>query len=815
MDIKSLLAAAAAAPMLMVLAPVQALADTPTATTDVDSLTVTAQRREESANSIGMPIQAFSGERLDELRVTNVQDLSAVAPSFSVSQSYQGVPIYTLRGIGFNTINLSATSTVGSYVDEVAYPYPFMMTGPVFDIERVEVLKGPQGTLYGRNTTAGLIDFITAKPTDSLQGSATAEVGNYAAYNIEGFISGPLTDNLQARLALRYDNSNQGWQVSNTRPNERQGEVHKLGMRLSFAWQPTEDIDVDLSLSGWLNNSDTVVAQGIGFTPNTTPGSGSFGVFNTPGLATYISTHVPTDATQADWAPQSQRGQDIGSGTGLPGPLEEDNSFGAVALRLTWRVSDNMRLVSLSGYNHLERSALFDWSGSPYEILIQQASGKISSISEELRLEGEFDRGNWLIGGYAARDDITDNNRTMLGQNANVGAIRYNGNLLLGTFFNSGGYTATQMAQAFRTYRDLGEMKSETWSVFANGSYDLTEALKLNLGIRYTQDDQTYVGCSADFNGNMLPNVNVVNRYLVTTIYGVTPAPITANACLTYNPPTNTFTQLAHSLSENNVAWRIALDWQATDTVLLYASVSQGAKAGNTPINAANISTQQEPARQETLLAYEVGMKAGLFERRVQLNLSGFYYDYRDKQLSVYFADPIYTALARLANVPDSEAWGVDGDFTWRPNENFTLIGSATWVETRINNYNGINAAGQPQLFDKRHFPYSPTFQGSVTGLYNREINDRIGVQAALTARYQNDSASDLGDDPRFAIDGYTLVNASIGVHDNDDKWRLSFWAQNLTDVYYWTSVSSNANVVVRFPGRPRTFGVSFTVNWQ
>jgi iron complex outermembrane receptor protein len=114
-----------------------------------------------------MPIQAFSGETLQQLRVTDPKDLSTIAPSFTVSQSYQGVPTYTLRGIGFNTINLSATSTVGTYVDEVAYAYPFMNTGPIFDLERVEVLKGPQGTLYGRNTTAGLIDFVTNKPTET------------------------------------------------------------------------------------------------------------------------------------------------------------------------------------------------------------------------------------------------------------------------------------------------------------------------------------------------------------------------------------------------------------------------------------------------------------------------------------------------------------------------------------------------------------------------------------------------------------------------------------------------------------------------
>jgi outer membrane receptor for Fe3+-dicitrate len=141
-------------------------------------------------NHVGMAIQAVDGATLENLRVTDMRDLTTVAPSFTVSQSYQGVPTYTLRGIGFNTINLSSTSTVGTYVDEVAYAYPLMNIGPVMDLERVEVLKGPQGTLYGRNTTAGLINFITAKPTDSFEGNIKADLGNYQTYNIGGHISG-------------------------------------------------------------------------------------------------------------------------------------------------------------------------------------------------------------------------------------------------------------------------------------------------------------------------------------------------------------------------------------------------------------------------------------------------------------------------------------------------------------------------------------------------------------------------------------------------------------------------------------------------
>ena len=125
----------------------------------LEEVVVTAQRRAESINEVGMAITAIDASSLEALRVTSVRDLTNIVPSFTVSQSYQGVPTYTMRGIGFNTINLSATSTVGTYVDEVAYAYPIMNTGPIMDLERVEVLKGPQGTLYGRNTTAGLINW--------------------------------------------------------------------------------------------------------------------------------------------------------------------------------------------------------------------------------------------------------------------------------------------------------------------------------------------------------------------------------------------------------------------------------------------------------------------------------------------------------------------------------------------------------------------------------------------------------------------------------------------------------------------------------
>ena len=804
----------------------QVAAPAPAPTAAAGEVIVTAERREENANKVGMAIQAFRGSELTELHITNTQDLSTVAPSFSVSRGYEGVPIYTLRGIGFNTINLSATSTVGTYWDEVAYAYPFMNSGPMFDLQRVEVLKGPQGTLYGRNTTGGLLDFITNKPSTTFGVGATAEVGNYDTHNFEGYVTGPLGDKVQARLAFRTEDSGEGWQESQSRPGDKLGQVHRYGYRASLAIQPVEKLSVDLSFSGWHDGSDTLAAQAIGFTPNTDPAlGGAFSPFNAAGLSAYIASHQPTKATQADWEPAAERGANVGTGTGIGGGLKEDDDFYAAKARIAYAFNDNVRLVSLTGYNDLTRHANFDWSGAPYELLVQHVDGTIKSISEDLHFEGDTPLGHWLVGGYAGRDDISDGDRTLLGDNANVTAIRvltlFGGGPipaggLVASPFNTFGYTPTQVLQAFRTYSDIGNLRTTTYSVFANADWKLSDSLKLTTGLRYTDDRQAFNGCSFAYNGNLLPTVNLFNRFLYGAVYGggTPPAAVAPGGCVSYNPPTNTFGVVTSVLDENNVAGRLSLDWTAAKGLLVYASISRGAKAGDTPINAANIDTSDAPARQELLTAYEVGTKAGLFDQKVQANVALFYYDYHDKQLAGYFADPIYTALGRLVNVPKSDAYGVDGDVTWRPTHDLTLIGSATYLQTEIRDYTGINGDGLPQNFSGASFPYSPTWQESGTAIFSHALTDGIGLQAALNGRFQSASHADLGEDANFRIKAYGLLNASIGVHALNDRWELSLWGRNLTNTYYWTSVASNANTTVRFPGQPVTFGASLSVKY-
>jgi outer membrane receptor protein involved in Fe transport len=749
----------------------------------LEEIMVTAQRRVESINEVGLAIQAFDAASLEALRIDSVADLTSVVPSFTVSQSYQGVPTYTMRGIGFNTINLSATSTVGTYVDEVAYAYPIMNTGPLMDLARVEVLT-------------------------TFEAAATADIGNYQTYNVGGYISGPLSERIQARVAVRSETSGEGWQRSSSR-GERLGEIEKHGVRGSLAIQPSDGTQIDLSATYWRNQSDTVAGQGIGFTPATANSP-----FNAPGLVGYIANNVPNDARDADWAPEAGRSTDLGIGQGLRGPLREDNPFTGLKLRIDQDLSSSVKLVSLSSYNEFERDALLDWSGAPYEILLQRATGKIRSLAEDLHIEGETDRMNWLLGAYYAKDEILDSNRTLLGQNANVTLIRTAGLPLLATPFNCCGYTAADLSRSFRTYEDVGHIDTETWSVFTNVGWELNELLKLNAGVRYTQDRQDYRGCSRDFNGSMLPNVNVVNRALYLQNYGILAAPVSAGQCHTFDPATGTFHEIFSTLDESNVAWRASLDYTPSDSALLYASVSRGAKAGTTPINPANIARQNAPVKQELLTAYELGLKATAAERTLQTNLAAFFYDYEDKQIGTYFADPIYTALTRLDNVPKAQAYGLESDITWQPLDGITVAATALWLQTEVKNYVGTNAAGQPQDYDGAEFIYSPEFQASLSFIYARSLSGGLGLEVTLNGRYQSESNTIFEDIDLYKVPDYSVANVSVGVRGAEDRWSFSLWSRNVLDEYYWTAVASNANVVVRFPSPPRTYGATIGVRF-
>jgi len=192
---------------------------------------------------------------MTEMGIETISDIAKWVPNFNASETAFGPPVYTMRGVGFNESSPQATSTVGVYVDQIAIPYPIMTKGVNLDLERVEVLKGPQGTLYGRNATAGAVNYITAKPTKEFEARILASYGSFQTYSVEGFASGGLTDNVLARLAVRTVQSNKGWQESISR-DERLGEQDKVAARLSFAFLLGADTDILFKIAYNKDKSD-------------------------------------------------------------------------------------------------------------------------------------------------------------------------------------------------------------------------------------------------------------------------------------------------------------------------------------------------------------------------------------------------------------------------------------------------------------------------------------------------------------------------------------------------------------------------------
>ena len=795
----------------------------------LEEITVTAQKREQNVNEIGMAISAFSGEDLRALGVRGTQDLTHLVPGFTVAQSDLNTPIYTLRGIGFNTPNLSSTSPVGVYVDEASFPYPYMSQGLVHDLQRVEVLKGPQGTLFGRNTTGGLVNFITNRSTDDFESRVTARLGSFESYGLEGFVSGPISDSWGARFAFSKLNANKGWQESYSRPGDRNGEEDRLSARLLFDYDSNDRLTANLTFSYWNDNSDALAGQAVIYNPAVfNPGSeaqalalfgslyppGTTGqeiaedLYVVPGLADQIISNP--DNEDADWAAADQPG--AWPGTTFTNPRPEmgiDSNMLSVTARLDYQLTENLTLVSLTNYADLERSDVSDRGGVIFETVTDREQGSIESVSQEIRLAGNASDGktNYIAGFYYAEDELDDRGQVWAGQNSVLNELR----LLVGLGAEFAGAPPEAVAEiygGFRNWENFSEISSEIFAVFGQFDHQLSDSFTLTAGVRFTDEKQDFRGCSRDYLGD----TNIFQVW--NPAFGTTLGP---GDCGTFD--STTFLPVGpqgteKELNEDNVSWRVALDWKPSENTLVYGSVAKGYKSGAFPQLSANADAQFDPAVQEEVLAYELGAKlspSSIFG----LNAAVYYYDYKDKQVFGLIPDPVFVTLTKLVNLDESEVYGAEVDATLNPTEDTLLKLSASYLQTEITQYQGFDENGLPEDFAGSSFAYSPEWQITFIGAHRFDVTDTIEGSFLLDAAFSDSQSGTLGDDAFFAIDSYTLVGARLAFGAKEQQWEVAAFGRNLTDEYYWTSVHNWADAIVRYAGMPRTYGIEFTLNFD
>lgn len=668
----------------------------------IEEMIVTAQKRAESLNTIGMSITASSGEDLATRGVKNVGDLEKMVPGFTHQPSPYSTPVYTIRGVGLYDNGLASAPAVTTYIDEVPVPFPAMTTGLTLDVERVEVLKGPQGTLFGQNSTGGAINYIAAKPTHEFAAGTSISYERFGLMDVDGYISGPLSDTVRARLAVRGV-SGGDWQYSTTRPEDERGETRQFIGRLLVDWDVTDNLSLNFNLNGFQDRSDTqaqqfeenilnVTAAGDPNNPYAITDPARFDALTNPSSPAYDATFLGRQALvfgrlQGAGGSTMQEMTDIALGGPVAGnnpraadwsphwPRKLDKKYHQFALRAEYEINDNLTLTSITAYQELDSSVYQDLDAVSVSAMDYHQFGQVESFSQELRLAGDAGALNWMVGiNYDRVEQDETSQPTFLALSLNEPAP--------GVLFST---VANNLKQ------DV-----DTKAIFANVEYYITDSLRLQAGARYTDVKRRAEICSFDKSTDQA----------ASGFFGVNPGEcyqLTSNFTPVVSPD-------VQHLNEDNTSWKVGATYELDNTGILYANASRGFKAGIFSTNVASFANQSDPAVQEQVDAYEIGIKTPLLNRQLQLNAAYFYYDYQDKQIRAKLLDPTFGLLEKLINVPESEVQGLEIELIAQPIEGLRLSLAGTYMESEVTSDEGsfFNQQGYYGTFKGSDLPYTP-----------------------------------------------------------------------------------------------------------
>lgn len=729
---------------------------------ELDEIVVTAEKRSEPIDKVGMTISAFSGATLQAEGINSVAELTSIVPGLTYARSNTGTPVYTLRGVGFYETSLAAYPAVSVYVDQVPLPFPLLTSHTTLDIERVEVLKGPQGILFGQNSTGGAINFVAAKPTDVPTAGVDVTYGRFNRAQVDGFVSGPVTPTLAMRVAVS-EATGSNWQQSYTR-DDTLGAMHVFNGRIIADWRPFDALRFEFNVNGWVDKSVPQAAQLYKLDVQI-PAAAPASLVNYP-LA-------PQNARSADWGPERPSG---------------NQSLFQASTRTEYDLSDDATITSLSSYVHGARHDVLEPDGMAIDGYGYRPVGSINSLSQELRLANSgVDRLRYTVGVMFEHQQVLDN-----------GIL---------TFADS------SLAQAYG-FADNGLESNQIMSNvagFGNLDFDVTKTNTVKVGARFTQSDRKDLGCTYDPGDGKIAGFFT---FLSSEVRGTPTTPIAPGQCTNLNTE---FLPALYSakLDQNNVSWRIGDDYKPTDTLLIYANIAKGFKAGSFPNVAASSTVQLAPVTQESVLDYELGFKKQMFDHRVSLNGAVFYYDYTDKQLRSKYVDPVFGVLDKLTNIPKSSIKGAEMSLNANLLHGLSANASVTYLDSAVKEFVGVNGEGIESNYAGTSIPFAPKFSTTAGLDYEWSISDALVGFAGANTTTNSKTYSVVGNDPTSLITSFVLLDLRAGIESADGKWRTQLWGKNVTDRYYWTNAIVVYDQQVRYSGQPATFGVTASYRYK
>lgn len=724
-----------------------------------NEIVVTAQKREQNVNDVGISITAVSGEQLRDAGVRESKDILRVAPGVLLDSVSSGglASNLTIRGIAQSDFSPTQESPNSIYIDDVYIASSSAAAFPMYDLERVEVLRGPQGTLFGRASSGGLAHFISRGPTDYLEGFASIEYGRFNSINAEAAVSGPLTDSVRARVAGRFEDAD-GWWKNLAPGGEDTFENKFFGIRGA--------VEADLG-------ENLVATATVSYDKKPRHNEGLY-----KGVVTYVD---PVTGRPAP-LPEDVDGNGTGPGLDFVGyrdpyknaQTSEFNNVGffenekfSSTLKLEWDLN-GVDITSITNYTDFSFAYLEDCDGGPIDYCNYGLGQSLDQFSQELRATGTGADGKllWTMGLYYLNID-TD------------AYISFAYPLLSGSDFS---------------FSDINEISqtAESYAAFGQLEYELSDNLTAIFGLRYTHDKRSI-------------DSKVFYLELGNGYFGGTGTVVYDPPLLDYDFSRATVGNLS-KLSDDLWTGNVQLNYEPNPDTLLYARVARGQKGPGFNTNVAGALTIDEtPFGAETVWAYEAGTKLGVFDGRAQLNVSAYYYDYSD------FQGYTFVAFQNIVSNYDGRFYGGELEISGRPIDSLYFSLGASYLRSKIYDvptfYSGI-----------RDQEGSLAPRWTVNGLISKTFSvgaDKIGIQWSFD--FVDDRYAAIDNNLATLVEGSFVHNARITYQLSDPDIEFAAFVDNISDVdranYAFDLTVTGGNSVYSY-AKPRWWGVSARINF-
>lgn len=758
----------------------------------LEEIIVTAQKREQNLNDVSIAVTAFSGSDIQSLGINEPMDLAKHTTGLLAKNSSNGaaqVEIY-LRGVGVADFTSISTPAVGAYVDEVYKPAPSMLTFALFDMERIEVLKGPQGTLYGRNNTAGAVNFISKKPSDQFDAYARAGISKWAIFKAEGAVGGPLSETLSGRFSFSQQSSNDDGPYFNRVSGSEGGKINVTSLRGQLLWEPNEDVKILAKVSWGDEKRAGIFPEHFSVTDPAFP---AFPFVPAPFCAAFLAGNRDEGNCVSVFDLNGNRYFEQNDNDPFAADLSLDtlsrSEIFEGVVRIEWELP-RVSLTSISAYQDFSRDQDYDVDGSPIAAPDIVIKDDIEAFSQEVRLTSDDSWGfNWLLGTFYSKDSI------LYFQHLNASGVA--------PFLNSNG----------------GDQDNESYAVFAHVEYPISDQVQLVGGVRYTHESRDFVGASAIGDYQDLSELLAVNEatncgILFTAI--PLPAICGTNGHSPFGEPLTP--DYPSTVEADEVDGKVVLEYRPNEDVLFYAGVSKAFKSGGFSGAMIFSHSAAAPYEPEKLVAYEGGFKATLADGTIQMNGAAFYYDYKGWQATfTKTGDP----TARLQNAGDVELYGIEADILWRPTDPLTLKAGFIWMDNEIVESDVVlfdYDTGVPGTIAGNELPNAPEWSFNGLARYEFAVNRALKAAIQLDAAYVGRHFLEVNNRLALSQKGYFLVNGRLSVFSDDRNWQVAVWARNLTNELYFSAGFDLALVggyVTRYPGLPRSYGVEVVYNWD